>query len=152
MNVQLLCRTMVSGICRGGWGRLLISSLASLGLLAGCATEVERQEPAGSGMGDRYGPGYPPGSAAWSPEARTAFRNAFVNGMADQKEGYRYDEDRGAMVLDTEVRGFYRQGYRRGYYHETVNRPVAATAPDPEPFAGQENKGTQGTTGAEPVQ
>ena len=39
-------------------------------------------------------------------------------GMQDQKEGYRYDDDRGAQVLDVEERGFYRQGYRRGYYHE----------------------------------
>ena len=49
-------------------------------------------------------------------------------GMQDQREGYRYDDDRGALVLDVEERGFYRQGYRRGYYRETLARRVGREA------------------------
>ena len=55
-------------------------------------------------------------------EERVAYRTAFVTGMQDQREGYRFDDDRGALVLDESVRGFYRQGYRHGYYRDEVLR------------------------------
>ena len=72
--------------------------------------------------GASFGPGYPPGSAVWGEEERVAYRTAFVTGMQDQREGYRFDDDRGALVLDESVRGFYRQGYRHGYYRDEVLR------------------------------
>lgn len=54
--------------------------------------------------------------------------------MQDQKEGFRFDDDRGAAAVEVEERGFYRQGYRRGYYHESNLRRLerqtgAAAAP-----------------------
>ena len=67
-------------------------------------------------------------SAAWSDGARGAYRTAFLAGMQDRKEGYRYDDDRGALVLEMEERGFYRQGYRRGYYHEEKVRRLEREA------------------------
>ena len=70
------------------------------------------------GPGASFGLGYPPGSAQWTDVAKVAYRTAFLAGMQDQKEGYRYDDDRGTEALEVEQRGFYRQGYRRGYYHE----------------------------------
>ena len=48
--------------------------------------------------------------------------------MQDQREGFRYDDDRGALMLDMEERGFYRQGYRRGYYRETNARRLERRA------------------------
>lgn len=93
----------------------------ALGLLAGCAGN-----PGAEGLevaaGASFGAGYPPGSAAWGEEERVAYRTAFLAGMQDQREGYRFDDDRGALVLDESVRGFYRQGYRHGYYRDEVLR------------------------------
>jgi len=94
------------------------------GFLAGCAGNPGAEAAAGAAAGASFGAGYPPGSAAWPEGARVAYRTAFVAGMQDEKEGYRYDDDRGAQVLDVKGRGFYRQGYRRGYYHEARLRRV----------------------------
>lgn len=58
-------------------------------------------------------------------------------GMQDQREGYRYDDDRGAQVLDTEERGFYRQGYRRGYYHEANLRRLERREGEAEDAVGE---------------
>ena len=90
-------------------------------LMVGCAGHPPAEVKAGGPEGS-FGPGYPSGSAVWSEGARTAYRNSFMAGMQDRREGYRFDDDRGAMVLDVEERGFYRQGYRRGYYHEEALR------------------------------
>ncbi len=88
-------------------------------LLPGCAGTSERPDAVQPGGPEgSFGPGYPPGSAVWSEGAKAAYRSAFLAGMQDQKEGYRFDDDRGAMPLEVGERGFYRQGYRRGYYHE----------------------------------
>lgn len=89
-----------------------------LGCLPGCAVNSEPNAPSG-GEGGSFGPGYPAGSAQWTDGARSAYRTAFVAGRQDQREGYRYDDDRGAMRWGMEERMFYRQGYRRGYYRET---------------------------------
>ena len=80
------------------------------------------------GPGASFGLGYPPGSAQWTDVAKLAYRTAFLAGMQDQKEGYRYDDDRGAAALAVEQRGFYRQGYRRGYYHEYSVRRAGKVA------------------------
>ncbi len=94
-------------------------------VLAGCAAT---EEPGPGGPQGSYGPGYPPGSAAWSKGAKTAFRDSFMAGMADRREGFRYDEDRGAVKLDMDERYFYRMGYRRGYYHDDAVRPGSGPA------------------------
>ena len=109
---------------------------AAVFLLAGCAGDPGREAPP-PGNGSSFGAGYPPGSAAWSDAGRSAYRTAFMAGMQDQKEGYRYDDDRGAQVLDVEERGFYRQGYRRGYYHEANVRRQERR----EAAAGEEKTG-----------
>jgi hypothetical protein len=109
-----------------------------MGGLVGCASD-DGLAPAGAG--DRFGPGYPPGSAAWKAGARAAYRTAFMAGMQDQKDGYRYDDDRGALALDVEDRGFYRQGYRRGYYREsTLKRQEQRAAGTAD--GGQEAEGS----------
>ena len=112
--------------CLSG-GVLAIRALG-LGLMAGCAGNSGGEAARGA-AGESFGAGYPPGSAAWSGEARGAYRTAFLAGIQDQKEGYRYDDDRGALVLAVEERGFYRQGYRRGYYHEANLRRQERRAP-----------------------
>ncbi len=117
-----------SEILSGG-ARLRIAAAAgrlglilALGLLAGCAGNPGAEEPE-MAAGASFGPGYPPGSALWGEDERVAYRTAFVTGMQDQREGYRFDDDRGALVRDESERGFYRQGYRHGYYHDqTVRR------------------------------
>ena len=105
-----------------GWRRWGIRGLTAVFLVGagGCASE-ERPAPV-AGEGARLGPGYPPGSADWGEGARVAYRTAFIAGMQDQREGYRFNDDRGALVLDPEVRGFYRKGYRQGYYHDATVR------------------------------
>lgn len=92
-------------------------------------------ETASTQSGSRFGPGYPPGSAAWSPDARAAYRTAFMAGLQDQREGYRYDEDRGAMLAEEHVRVFYRKGYRRGYYHDAAVQRTRQQAADEEALA-----------------
>ena len=85
-------------------------------LLAGCAGDPA-WEATRATTESSFGAGYPTGSAAWSHGARAAYRTAFMAGMQDRREGFRYEDDRGALRLDREQQGFYRQGYRRGYYH-----------------------------------
>jgi hypothetical protein len=99
------------------WLRMVLGLMVA-SLLAGCAGNPSASAGGAENSTASFGPGYPPGSAAWDTETRSAYRTAFLAGMQDQKEGFRYDDERGAAVLDIEVRGFYRQGYRRGYYHE----------------------------------
>ncbi|MDB6068913.1 MAG: hypothetical protein JWL81_84 [Verrucomicrobiales bacterium] len=104
------------------------------------------------GAGGSFGPGYPPGSAGWSVKARTAYRTAFVAGMQDQKDGFRYDDDRGALALDVDLRGFFRQGYRRGYYHEATLRRLrrGQNAPaDPVEPGGPGREGGPGLPAAD---
>lgn len=111
-------------------GFALLAAGAGVLLGASCAGNPGSSASASGFGGDgavesaagSFGPGYPPGSAAWSVKARTAYRTAFGSGMQDQKEGFRYDDDRGALTLDVDLRGFFRQGYRRGYYHEATLR------------------------------
>ncbi len=101
----------------------LVFLLGGVVFLLGCAGSGGPSAAAADGAGERYGAGYPPGSARWSVAARTAWRTAFMSGMEDEREGFRYDEDRGALRWEGEERALYRQGYRRGYYHEgTVRR------------------------------
>ena len=85
-------------------------------LLAGCAGDPA-WEATRATTESSFGAGYPSGSSAWSHGARAAYRTAFMAGMQDRREGFRYEDDRGALRLDREQQGFYRQGYRRGYYH-----------------------------------
>jgi len=100
------------------WGMGGMVAVFLMGVV-GCASE---ERPAPVGEGARLGPGYPPGSAGWSEGAQAAYRTAFMAGMQDQREGYRFNDDRGALVLDQDVRGFYRKGYRQGYYHDAAVR------------------------------
>lgn len=95
--------------------------ILALGWLAGCAGNPGAEGPE-MAAGASFGPGYPPGSAVWGEEERVAYRTAFMAGMQDQREGYRFDDDRGALVLDETMRSFYRQGYRHGYYRDEVLR------------------------------
>lgn len=96
--------------------------LAGCGVfLAGCAAESS----AGAG-GAGFGPGYPGGSAAWSQGARGAYRLGFLAGGQDQGEGFRFDDDRGALQQEVDERGYFRQGYRRGYYYDAGLRRQAA--------------------------
>lgn len=60
-------------------------------------------------------------------------------GLQDRKEGFRYDDDRGSKGLDIEVQGFYRQGYRRGYYHEDRLRELERREKASSPAAGLES-------------
>lgn len=124
-----------------GAGVLLGASCAgNPGGPASASTSGLGGEGAVNSASGSFGPGYPPGSAAWSVKARTAYRTAFVSGLQDQKEGFRYDDDRGALALDVDLRGFFRQGYRRGYYHEAtlrrLRRVEASSDSAAEPVGG----------------
>lgn len=90
------------------------------------------------------GPGYPPGSAVWSQEERDVYRTAFLTGLQDQRGGIRYEEDQGASQLEGRKSSLYRQGYRKGYYHDAAVKrtrereeaaapPVSPPAPVREP-------------------
>lgn len=109
------CFQALAGRCRMVFVRLAMG--VAVGGLVGCASD-DGLASAGA-AGERFGPGYPPGSAAWKAGAQAAYRTAFMAGMQDEREGFRYDDDRGALLLDLEDRGYYRQGYRKGYYHES---------------------------------
>lgn len=98
------------------------------GLLLGLASCAGTRPEGAADPGARFGPGYPPGSLAWSAGEREAYRVSFAAGMRDQREGYRFDDDRGALALELKERGFYRQGYRRGYYRDEAVRRQARRA------------------------
>jgi hypothetical protein len=75
-----------------------------------------------------YGPGYPAGSAGWTEKERALYRAAFDAGRRDQREGYRFDDDRVTARLDVDLKSFSRQGYRAGYYYDASRRRAARTA------------------------
>lgn len=99
-----------------------------LALLASCGTTEPAVETTA-----KAGPGFPAGSAGWNAKEREAYHAAFVAGQRDQREGYRYDDDRVTLPLGQELRSFARQGYRGGYYQDTAarqaRRSAAAAAP-----------------------
>lgn len=75
-----------------------------------------------------YGPGYPAGSAGWTDKERALYRAAFDAGRRDQREGYRFDDDRVTIPLDVDSRSYSRQGYRAGYYYDASRRRAARAA------------------------
>ena len=132
---------------RGARGRALGALLVAVGLAACAGGAVPRPVEEGG----RFGPGYPPGSAAWSAGARAAYRVAFMAGQQDEREGFRFDDDRGALVLEGEERGFYRQGYRRGYYHEQTLRRQERRAAAAAAAAEESGRGAAGAAAVPPT-
>lgn len=107
---------------------LFPAGAALLGLMVSCGSAGP--PAAGTGTQESFGPGFPTGSAAWSAKEREIYRAAYDAGSRDQAEGYRYDDDRVTAPLDKETRGFSRQGYRNGYYHDQAVRRAARPAAD----------------------
>ncbi|MDB6133285.1 MAG: hypothetical protein JWM59_1528 [Verrucomicrobiales bacterium] len=100
---------------------MLLFLLPATAVLISCAT-MEPQRPPTS---ERFGPGYPAGSAGWSEKERGVYRAAFDAGRRDAREGYRYDDDRVTLPLADRLWSFSRRGYRAGFYHD---RPLGSAA------------------------
>ncbi len=127
---------------------MLVAALAlSVPLMVSCRSSAPPVETTAG-----FGPGYPAGSAGWSVKEREVYRAAFDAGRRDQREGYRYDDDRVTVPLKEELRSFSRQGYRAGYYHQAAARragggsqgPAAPAPASVVPSAGFETSAGNG--------
>lgn len=121
---------------------MLFFLLPAAALLVSC----EVMEPQRPETPERFGPGYPAGSAGWSEKQREVYRRAFDAGRRDAREGYRYDDDRVTLPLADQLWSFSRRGYRAGYYHDTPVGSAARGRATHTPVDGLSIPGTGGSS------